>query len=79
MQNVSKVADIIKQFLSPNIFFKDFIYLFMRDTKREREREREIGHRHRQREKQSPCREPDAGLDPRSPGSHPRLQAVPNR
>ena len=37
----------------------------MRDTGRERERERER-QRHRQREKQAPCREPDAGLDPRS-------------
>ena len=35
--------------------------------------------RHRQREKQGPCREPDVGLDPRSPGSHPGLQAAPNR
>ena len=25
--------------------------------------------RHRQREKQAPCREPDVGLDPGSPGS----------
>ena len=33
-------------------FFKDFMYLFMRDTV---ERQR-----HRQREKQAPCREPDA-------------------
>ena len=41
------------------LFFKRF-YLFMRDTERERERQR-----HRQREKQAPCREPDAGLDPR--------------
>ena len=31
-----------------------------------RERERQ---RHRQREKQAPCREPDVGLDPGSPGS----------
>ena len=30
------------------IFFKDFIYLLMRDTERDR-----------QREKQAPCREPD--------------------
>ena len=30
------------------------------------ERERQ---RHRQREKQAPCREPDVGLDPRTPGS----------
>ena len=42
------------------IFFKDFIYLFIR---------------HRQREKQTPCsREPDAGLDPGTPGSHPGLK-----
>ena len=45
------------------LFFKDFIYLFMRDTERDRERERG---RDRQREKQAPCREPDVGLDPRS-------------
>ena len=40
----------------------------MRDTHREREIER-------QREKQAPCREPDVGLDPGSPGSHPELKA----
>ena len=32
----------------------------MRDTERQRPR---------QREKQAPCGEPDAGLDPRTPGS----------
>ena len=31
--------------------------------------------RHRQREKQDPCREPDMGLDPGTPGSHPELKA----
>ena len=40
----------------------------MRDTHIERERQRQ---RHRQREEQAPCREPDVGLDPGSPGSHP--------
>ncbi|XP_048950356.1 UPF0547 protein C16orf87 homolog isoform X4 [Canis lupus dingo] len=44
------------------------------ETQRENERQR-----HRQREKQAPCREPDVGLDPGSPGSHPGLQAAPNR
>ena len=34
--------------------------------------------RHRQREKQTPCREPDVGLDPESPGSRPGLKAVLN-
>ena len=38
----------------------------MRDTERQR---------HRQREKQTPCREPDVGLDPRTPGSHPGPKA----
>ena len=31
--------------------------------------------RHRQREKQAPCKEPDAGLDLRVPGSCPELKA----
>ena len=31
--------------------------------------------RHRQREKQAPCREPDMGLNPRTPGSHPEPKA----
>ena len=43
----------------------------MWDTHRERQR-------HRQREKQAPCREPDVGLDPRSPGSHPGPTAALN-
>ena len=42
----------------------------MIDIERERERQR-----HRQREKQAPCREPDVGLDPRTPGSHPGPKA----
>ena len=46
-------------------------------THREREREREM-QRHRQREKQAPCREPDVGLDPRSPGSCPGLKMALN-
>ena len=41
---------------------------------REREREKQ---RHRQK-KQAPSREPDVGLDPISPGSHPGLKAVLN-
>ena len=44
------------------------MYLFMRDTKRERGRDR-------QREKQALCREPDVGLDPRTPGSRPEPKA----
>ena len=44
--------------------FKDCIDLFMRHIYRERQR-------HRQREKQAPRREPNVGLDPRTPGSRP--------
>ena len=40
----------------------------MRDTQRERQR-------HRPREKQAPCRGPDVGFDPWSPGSHPGPKA----
>ena len=54
------------------IFFKDFVYLFMIEREREKERERQ---RHRQREKQAPRREPDVGLNPRTPGSRPKLKA----
>ena len=45
-------------------FFKDLF------THRDREGERER-QRHRQREKQAPYREPNAGLNPGFPGSHP--------
>ena len=45
----------------------------MRERERERERERD-----RQRDKQAPCREPNVGLDPGSPGSHSGLKAVLN-
>ena len=40
----------------------------MRDTHTERQR-------HRQREKQAPHREPDEGLNPGTPGSHPGPKA----
>ena len=42
----------------------------MKDTERAREKQR-----HRQREKQAPCREPNVGLDPGTPGSHPGPKA----
>ena len=44
----------------------------MRDTERERQKHRQ---REAEREKQSPCRKPDVGLDPGSPGSHLGLKA----
>ena len=34
-----------------------------------------IHERQRQREKQAPCREPNAGFDPGTPGSRPGLKA----
>ena len=40
----------------------------MRDIQRERQR-------YRQREKQAPCREPNVGLDPGTPGSRPEPKA----
>ena len=60
-------------------FFLLFIYLFKKkkDFIHERQREREK-QRHRQREKQAPCRKPNMGLDPWSPGSQPGLKAALN-
>ena len=55
-------------------FFNLRFYLFIHDRRRERERQG-----HRRREKQAPCGEPDAGLDPGTPGSYPRLEAALNR
>ena len=57
---------------SLSFFFKDFIYLFMRDRERQR---------HRQREKQAPCEESDAGLNSGTPGSgsEPKADAQPLR
>ena len=46
----------------------------MIDIERERERQR-----HRRREKHGACREPDAGLDPRSLGSRPGLKGALSR
>ena len=69
---IASRADFVFYFILFIFYYFNFLrfYLFMRDTERERERQR-----HRQREKQDPCREPDVGLDPRSPGSHPELKA----
>ena len=51
------------------IFKKDFTHLSIRDTYRERQR-------HRQREEKPVlCREPDEGLDPRTPESGPEPNA----
>ena len=41
----------------------------MRDT------DRGVGQKYRQRETQAPCREPDMGLDPRTPGPCPGPKA----
>ena len=60
---------------SSPFFFFFFKILFIYSWQTERERERQ---RHKQREKQAPCREPDVGLDPRSPGSRPGPKAALN-
>ena len=49
-------------------FFLKILFIYSWETHRERQR-------HRQREKQAPCREPDAGLDPRTLGSCPEPKA----
>ena len=56
-----------QQYVSKNFFKILCIY-----SQRERERERE-------RLREAPCREPNMGLDPGSPGSGPELKAALNR
>ena len=64
----SLLAPLVSRF---HIFCIIFLkILFIHERHRERERQR-----HRQREKQAPCREPDVGLDPRTPGSRPGPKA----
>ena len=65
-------------------FFEDFLIflkiLFIHERQRERDTDRQRQrHRPRQREEQAPHREPDLGLDPPSPGSHPGRKAALNR
>ena len=54
--NKIKTKNCSKKYL----FFLRF-YLFIHERHKDRQR-------HRQWEKQAPCREPDGGLDPRTPG-----------
>ena len=57
---------LIQHFFS-FFFFKGF-YLLIHERHKEKQR-------HRQKEKQAPCREPNVGLDPGIPGSHPGPKA----
>ena len=70
--SLSHCVPIINKYIYICIYI---FYLFIHERHTHTERERQ---RNRQREKQAPPREPDVGLDPGSPGSHPRLQAEPN-
>ena len=47
-------------------FFFKILFIYSWETERQR---------HRQREKQAPCRDPNVGLDPGTPGSHPGPKA----
>ena len=53
-------------------FFKDFIYLFDRETARERGN---TGRGSGRGSSRLPVEEPDVGLDPRTPGSRPEQKA----
>ena len=61
--NEAAEKEIKELILLVYIFFKDSI-LFTHEGHKERQR-------HRRKEKQDPCRDPNAGLDPRTPGSGP--------
>ena len=75
MSRVKKRLHLSKCREIQKALFKKSFNLFIHERQREREREREgKRQRPRQREKQAPCREPDVGLNPGSPGSGPGLQ-----
>ena len=57
--------------LKKNFFKRFYVFIHKRHTRLGGAAEQ----RHRQREKQAPCREPDVGLNSRTPGSHPRAKA----
>ena len=71
----NEMGKVVTHLVNIFFFFLDFIYLSIYLFIHDRERERQ---RHRQREKQAPCREPDVGLDPGSPGSGPGLKVALN-
>ena len=72
--NVANVSGLHLPLLIPaypdEFFFFKILFIHDRHTHRQREREGEG-----QREKQAPCRGPDVGLDPWTPGSHPGPKA----
>ena len=70
-----KFEIIRNKWSSQALFYFYFIflrlYLFINKRHTHTQRGRDI----RQREKQAPCRKPDVGLDPRTPGPYPELKA----
>uniref|UniRef100_A0A8C0KZU4 Integrin subunit beta 3 binding protein n=1 Tax=Canis lupus dingo TaxID=286419 RepID=A0A8C0KZU4_CANLU len=77
MQNLSSIQALEGSRELENILGISCASCFLqREMRKTKELKRQ---RHRQREKQPPCREPNMGLDPGSPGSHRGLKAVLNR
>ena len=66
---MERCAEQVISELSWVFFFMIYLFIYQRE-RRERE-----GQRHRRREKQAPCREPDVGLDLRTPGLCPGPKA----
>ena len=64
---IAMSVDLNLAFIKFFFFFLRF-YVFIHERHRERQR-------HSQREKQVPCREPDVGLNLRTPGSLPQPKA----
>ena len=61
---------MFSKFVYIYIYILKGFFLFIHERHKEKERQR-----HRQRDKQAPCRKPNVGLDPRTPGSHPESKA----
>uniref|UniRef100_A0A8C0KLI2 Exocyst complex component n=1 Tax=Canis lupus dingo TaxID=286419 RepID=A0A8C0KLI2_CANLU len=72
VDNIPKLREEIKDVSMSDL--KDFLESIRKHSDKIGETAMKQGQRHRQREKQAPCREPNTGLDPGSPGSHPGLK-----
>ena len=68
MIHVITICHHVTTLLLTVFFFKKILFIYSWDTERERRR-------YRQREKQAPCRQPDVGLDSKTPGSCPEPKA----
>ena len=74
--SLTSIGILLRKYYHTFFFFFKILFIYEREREREREREAET-----QAEGEAgsiPCREPDVGLNPGSPGPHPGLKVALN-